>query len=151
MELILLIVFTAAASTGITAVLRSGVTSRKFNVRPELEAPEPAARMSLGVSAPLAIEAPDRSHIPKEIRDELDQTPGWWDKQFHKALESSGDEVVYRELGEYIEERTANGEAAVMHQMPDKVVLSNCTCRECYRIRAAGDPEEIYLHDRAPW
>lgn len=132
-------------TTAVVSVVRGGLASRKFHVNPELEAPTPH-RMAIGVSAPLAIEAPDRSHIPKAIRDELDQTAGWWDKQFHQALEVTGAEVTHRELGDYIVERSANGTVVVQHKMPDRVSLRECTCMDCARTA-----DDIEWEVEEPW
>lgn len=113
---------------GIHAVVQKGVTSVKFNVDPSLPAPEPSRRISSGVYQP-AITA--RASIPKDIADELDRTPEWWDAQFHKELERAGAKSVGVVPAEYNIERSYNGEVVYAPASPGYTVLEGCTCSRC--------------------
>lgn len=119
-ELILLAVFGVVTAGGIGVIVQKGVTSRKFNSRLGLPAPEPR-RMVLGPPQQLMLEAPVRD-LPPEIRREIDQDPEWWDEQFHKTLETSGSREVLAIRGSY----TYDGD-----DLPDHAVLRDCTCADC--------------------
>lgn len=70
--------------------------------------------------------------IPKAIREEIDQTPAWWDTQFHKLLATVDKPEVYEV--EYVEEISFLNGATML---PAKVTQEylGCTCNECKRAR----------------
>ncbi|URP22309.1 membrane protein [Microbacterium phage Big4] len=120
-ELLLLAVFGVATAGGIGVIVKKGVTSRKFNSRLGLPAPEPQ-RMVLGPPQQLMLEAP-RREIPEDIRRELDRTPEEdWDAQFHQALEASPSREVLAIRSNY----AYDGDA-----LPDHTLLKDCTCADC--------------------
>lgn len=75
--------------------------------------------------------------ISPAIRAELDQTPEWWDKQFHDALLKVESPVLYGEP-EYIEERSITGVRAV-HMVYQASALQSCTCGSCTTTRRSCD------------
>jgi hypothetical protein len=76
-----------------------------------------------------------RNKISREVREEIDQTPGWWDKQFHKLLVATNtDYTEYGEI-EYAEEITfAHGSTLYPTRWPAREYLG-CTCRDCKNAR----------------
>lgn len=118
--ILLLVGFSGLLAVAIPLVIRKGVNSPKFHVNPELPAPEPA-RIIPGAKAPLAITA--------DVRKELDSTPEWWDEQFHKALEASGEEAVDVIEGDIIIERVGGSELS--YHSPDIPLYDGCLCRQC--------------------
>lgn len=121
-EVLLLIGFTALLGGGIFTVWRKGVTSPRFHINPELDAPEPRSIVA-GTPVPRAIEA--------SVRAELDSTPEWWDSQFHRALKSSGAPVLAEIEGDIIEEYTFTGAVAHRYELPGRTLLEGCTCADC--------------------
>lgn len=85
---------------------------------------------------PAAHCAPPAALSP-EIRDELDQTPAWWDRQFHALLEASGAQCEVLERAE-ITEKSFDGRVNVTYATECKV-FSECTCIDCHRINTAFD------------
>lgn len=89
---------------------------------------------------------PERPEPPRklspELREELDQTPRWWDKQFHKLLVETNQH--YLEYGEvvYVEDFTfARG--SVVHTLPRPRAYTGCTCSDCASTRLMGcDPRD---------
>lgn len=90
---------------------------------------EPESLVS-GESVP-AVEPP--KPIPSHIREELDQTPAWWDKQFHNLLDSTGDARVDNDDVEEIAEMTAAGVVCIYYVGPQYALVS-CTCSGCRSI-----------------
>lgn len=124
-EALLLIGFTTLLGGGAFTVWKTGLTSQRFNVNPELEAPEPQ-RMMIGPPQMRAITA-----MPKDVRDELDGSTEWWDSQFHKALRASGAEALEVTEGYTIAEKSLSGLATVEYEVPGHSVYSDCTCKDC--------------------
>ncbi len=120
--------FSGAAIAAVSAWTH-GLASPQKNTNPALP-PSAPVRMIVGPPVQAAIEAP-RAPLPPEIREELDQTQGWWDKQFHSAMKQSGAPVSYREDGDVFEEYTFTGAVAVRYEVPGVEVLSGCSCKEC--------------------
>lgn len=80
--------------------------------------------------------------VTPAVREEIDQTPGWWDKQFHKLLADTGQHYLeYGEI-EYIEESTfAHG--STVYAMPRPRAYTSCTCTNCNSTRMMGcDPRD---------
>lgn len=79
-----------------------------------------------------------RKPIPKEIQEEIDMTPGWWDSMYHKMLEKTGaDSIAVPYEPEYIEEHSANGNVVLLSVTPEPPpVLLDCTCARCTQARA---------------
>lgn len=121
-EILILTAFAFGAGGTIFTIWRNGVTSRRFHVNPELPAPEPT-RMSVGPRAPLAISA--------SVREELDSSPRWWDREFHKALKHSGAPVLAEIQGDIIEEKSFSGALTIQYELPGHTVLEGCTCVDC--------------------
>lgn len=120
-EFLLFLGFASVLGGGVVAIVKRGITSRRFHINPELDAP-PAPRMLKGPAAPLAIEA--------SVRAELDSTPEWWDGQFHKALSASGAPVLAEIEGELVEVHTYSGTVRYT-EIPGHSVLEGCTCDAC--------------------
>lgn len=80
--------------------------------------------------------------IPADIRAEIDQTPQWWDRQFHRLTGESGAiELEYGEI-EYVEERSLTG-PAIWRTLPRPTAYLSCICSECERTRKMGcDPRD---------
>lgn len=89
-----------------------------------------------------AIEAP-KAPIPKEIRDEMEQTTDWWDRQYHAALEKSGAKVIARIVGESYDEYTFGGKHVFHHTEPDRKALAGCECRECLAVMRGSSAESV--------
>jgi hypothetical protein len=120
-ELILIVGFGFATLGGVGFAIRNGITSRRFHVDPNLEAPEPR-RMVLGPPQQLMIEAA-RAEIPEDIRRELDKTPEEaWNEQFHLLLDSSPSREVKAVLSHY---PYGGGEPS------EHTALEDCTCKDC--------------------
>lgn len=85
----------------------------------------------------VAIEAP-RVVITKEMQDELDRTPAWWDRQYHRGLAEAGAAVVARIDGESFDEYSYGGAQVTTHRTADRVALDGCTCAECTHVLANG-------------
>ncbi len=73
------------------------------------------------------------TEIPADIKEELDQTPRWWDKQFHKLLESSGAEEVHVGEPEIIEVYSGTGDRYIYEERPVSY-LRGCICKECHFV-----------------
>ena len=135
-ELILASVASATAFsllvTGAVNWKLKGIQEKKFSVDLALAAPEPP-RFIGGNFTQAAIEAP-RTKIPKEIQDEIDQTPEWWSKQFHKQLEASGAKIVARGVGDEITERSFSGKVEITYHTPDRKALAGCECGDCIDV-----------------
>lgn len=127
-EFLLIIGFSVVLGGGILTVWRKGITSRRFNINPSLPAPEPGRMLKGPPSVPM-LEAP-RKAISREIQAELDGSPEWWNREFHKALKSSGAPVLAEIEGDIVVQHTYDGESFSYH-LPDRVVLQDCTCPDC--------------------
>ena len=80
------------------------------------------------------IPAPIRPAIPREVREEIDQDPAWWDREFHKALSRVSPKVeIDAGEDEYIEERTLT--STVLHRIAKPYEYLGCTCRDCKSAR----------------
>ncbi|UDL16502.1 membrane protein [Microbacterium phage Zooman] len=123
-ELLLLAAFGVATAGGIGVIVRKGVTSRKFNSKLGLPAPEPQ-RMVLGPPQQLMLEAP-RAEIPEDIRRELDESYEMsrdkWDAEFHASLNASSAREVLAIRSNY----SYDGD-----NLPDHTLLKDCTCADC--------------------
>lgn len=126
-ELILLAVFGVVTAGGIGVIVQKGVTSRKFNSRLGLPAPEPR-RMVLGPPQQLMLEAP-RAEIPEDIRRELDESyemsRNKWDEEFHSTLESSSSREVLAIRVNY----SYDGD-----DLHEHTLLNDCTCADCTSV-----------------
>lgn len=135
LELLLLAGFAGVAGAALRLIWTKGLTSRRFNANPELPAPEPR-RMVIGPAQPLALTA-GPSRISPEVQAELDQTPEWWDRQFHKALEASGADVTTVDDEYEYEERSWDGRVAVIHRHKEEYI-DGCLCLQCGRLTGRG-------------
>lgn len=74
--------------------------------------------------------------IPREIQQEIDQDPEWWDREFHKELAKVQSKVeIDTGEDEYIEERSLTSPVIVMHRVPKPYEYLGCTCRDCKNAR----------------
>lgn len=120
-EILLLALFGTGLVGSVVAVVKKGVTSRKFHYQLDMPAPEPQ-RMALGSPVQLAIEAP-RHEIPEDIRRELDKTPEEaWEEAFHTILNASPSREVKAILSHY----TYDGD-----DLPEHTALRDCPCADC--------------------
>lgn len=79
---------------------------------------------------------PTAKPIPKDIREEIDQAPAWWDREFHKELArlqpkvevDTGEDVFYEEL------TFMNGGSRV-YEVPKPYEYMGCTCGDCKSAR----------------
>jgi hypothetical protein len=90
-------------------------------------------------TAPLEpVEAPvttTQVPIPREIRQEIDQDPEWWDREFHKELSRVSPKVeIDTGEDEYIEEVTFMG-GSTLFVIPKPYEYLGCTCRDCKNAR----------------
>lgn len=65
--------------------------------------------------------------------EELQQPPGWWERQHHAALEASNAPRIEIDGGE-ITERSFDGSVAVSYHMIDVGYL-DCMCGNCVHVR----------------
>lgn len=122
-----------ALVSGAYSWFNRGIQERKFHANPDREAPMPGRTIAAGVTQPM-LEA-RRAEIPKDIQDEIDQTPDWWDKEFHNRLEASGAKVVARHVEEYTDR---DG----LHRTREYKALEGCECSQCVGIMS-GDKKSL--------
>lgn len=84
-----------------------------------------------------SVEEATRPAVSAALRAELDQTQGWWDEQFHKALTGVEQPVLYGDP-EYYEERSITGVQAI-HMVYQASALPSCTCGSCTTTRRSCD------------
>ncbi|UVG35263.1 membrane protein [Microbacterium phage Cece] len=114
-----------ALVSGMYSWRNRGIQERKFHANPDREAPMPGRTIAAGVSQPM-LEA-RRAEIPKDIQDEIDQSPAWWDKEFHNRLEASGAKVVARHVEEYTDQEG-------MYHAREYKALEGCECQNCVMV-----------------
>lgn len=121
-----------AVITGSIGMYAHGVSSKKFNVDPELPAPEVGKMVGAG-SYQVAIEAAPKP-IPKEIKDEIEQNQDWFDSQMHATLLASGAKVIAREVTDI--ERVFDGAGELLAEFGgvERVAIAGCTCEECIDV-----------------
>lgn len=73
-----------------------------------------------------------RMQIPQDIRDEIDQTLGWWDREYHRLL-AKVDEPIVHEV-EY-EQTTFLGGGSVLTPTRVRQEFMGCPCDECKYAR----------------
>lgn len=85
-------------------------------------------------AAPNSVEPATTAPLSPLVRAELEQTPRWWDDQFHRLLVACGAE--YREFGEveYIEQRSLAGPDYVQ-TIPAPRAYLGCTCQHCKGVQ----------------
>lgn len=90
--------------------------------------------------------------IPLEIRQELDQSPEWWDGQFHQALEKAGAEKILDGdwTPEVIEQHSADGRVVMHYTQEHPYELDGCICSHCEGIHNR-DLEEARESRRQRW
>lgn len=66
--------------------------------------------------------------IPQSVRDEINQTPAWWVRLYHQALDSIGAERI---LNERIETHSWAGEVIAVWE---DYAYPDCPCSRCRRI-----------------
>lgn len=68
-----------------------------------------------------------RAELTAAMREEIEQTPNWWDRQFHNLLLTARTEVLVRIAGDRYDYR---GE---FRRGADSIALDGCTCARCAR------------------
>lgn len=89
-----------------------------------------------------------RAELTAAMRDEIEQTPRWWDKQFHTLLLEAGAEVIARISGDYYE-----GWRGEYRKGADHIALKDCTCVRCARtlkMKTERAEAKIPLHNGNP-
>lgn len=104
--------------------------------------PSQSSEYVIPLDSGAALVARPKATISPELRAELDQTPEWWDRQFHTALRSSGAiELEYGEV-EYVEHNTFITGAVLEPITRPRAILA-CPCADCKRTRSLGcDPRD---------
>lgn len=74
-----------------------------------------------------------RKAIPREIREEIDQTPEWWDREFQRLSHRTANRTVHEV--EYVTEVTMMNGARIMHPTRELASYDGCDCAECERHR----------------
>lgn len=75
--------------------------------------------------------------IPRAIKEEIEQTPKWWDGEFHKLLLKSGEptSTLVDETWEpdVITEKSANGSVCIQYVQSRPTYFESCMCGSCAR------------------
>lgn len=83
-------------------------------------------------------EAKAAKAIPREIQEEIDQTPGWWDKQYHKLIARLEQKIEHGEV-EYVVDQTLASVGAYYTRIEPPYEYPSCPCGNCKRARYLDD------------
>lgn len=133
-ELLMLVPFAGGIAVGVREYFKYRAMSKRGPQMPKLlktNRPPGQIQPALDPRQRLAIEIGRRElEAPDQER---------WEREFHATLGESGVERRNVIPGEYVIERTFNGQKAIEYQEEDHYDLDSCDCVDCRRHRMKVD------------